>query len=160
LGACSPALDWREVRPADSAVSLLMPCRPAQQARQVPLAGEPRRLSLLVCTAAGQTWGFAGADVGDPALVGPALQALLAAAAANIQAGEPAVSSAIGVPGATPNDASRRVQLLGRMPDGTPVQSQVAVFAYGTVVYQATVIGPGVGQAEADTFFGALRVGR
>lgn len=161
--ACSPTLDWRAVRPVETAASLLMPCRPSEQVRQVALAGEPRRLSLLVCTAGGQTWGFAHADLGDPTEVGTALEALLAAAAANIQVDPQdaaAQAVAITVPGATPNDANRRVVLSGRMPDGTPVQSQVAVFAYGTVVHQATVLGPAAGQGDADTFFGSLRVGR
>jgi hypothetical protein len=163
VAGCSPALDWRELRPEGTAVELLMPCRPAQQARQVTLAGEPRRLSLLVCTAGGQTWGFASTDVGDPAQVGLVLEALLAAAAANIQADPPAAgapSRPIAVPGATPNGASRRTLLVGQMPDGAAVQSQVAVFAYGTAVHQATVIGPAAGQVEAETFFAGLRVGR
>ncbi|MFO1268454.1 MAG: hypothetical protein U1F67_17830, partial [Rubrivivax sp.] len=35
LGACSPALDWREVRPAGTAVVALMPCRPNASTRSV-----------------------------------------------------------------------------------------------------------------------------
>ncbi len=28
LGACNPSLNWREVRPDNTALSLLLPCKP------------------------------------------------------------------------------------------------------------------------------------
>jgi len=158
LAACSPALDWREVRPAGSGAALLLPCRPQALTRTVALAGRQVRLALHACSAAGQTWSLAFADVDDPAAVGPALEALGRAAAANIGAG---VGSGLplAVAGATPNDASRRVALVGRLPDGTAVQEQVAVFTRGTRVFQATAIGPHLPDDGVDTFFGSVRLG-
>ncbi|MBE0548915.1 MAG: hypothetical protein IH627_14965, partial [Rubrivivax sp.] len=50
LAACSPTLDWRDVRPAGSGVTLLMPCKPVVQERSLPLAGAPVRLSLQACS--------------------------------------------------------------------------------------------------------------
>ena len=67
---CAPVLDWREVRPAGSGVSLLFPCKPDSQSRLVRLAGMQVRLVLLACAAGGSTWGLAHADVVDPASVG------------------------------------------------------------------------------------------
>ena len=157
LTACSPALDWREVRPASTAAILLMPCKPVTQERSLALAGAPVRLSLLACTAEGQTWGLAHADVADPARVGAALEELRRAAAANISSGT-ATPLPLQVPGATPQAASLRVRLGGRLPDGRPVQMQVALFALGTRVFQATALGERLEPEASEIFFGSIRL--
>lgn len=156
LVACAPALDWREVRPAGTAVRLLMPCKPVTQERSLVLAGAPVRLSLLACTADGQTWGLAHADVADPARVGAALQELRLAAAANV-AGGTAEPLPLQVPGATPQAASLRVRFDGQLPDGRPVQMELAVLALGTRVFQATALGERVAAESSETFFGSIR---
>jgi hypothetical protein len=156
--ACSPTLDWREVRPEGSGATLLMPCKPNSMERSVRLAGDAVALTLFACSAGGWTWAIASADVGDPARVTPALDELEAAARANLAAG-PAQTLALTVPGATPNAASRRVQFSGRLGDGTSVQEQVAVFARGTRVFQVTVLGPQLPAEGAETFFGSVRAG-
>ena len=156
LAACAPALDWREVRPEGSHMTLLMPCKSTAQQRQLPLAGAAVRLSLQACSADGQTWGVAHADVEDPARVAVALAELRASAAANVAAGavEPLP---LQVPGATPQPASERLSFAGRLPDGRPVQVQLAVFAHGTRVFQATALGERLPAEAADTFFGSIR---
>jgi hypothetical protein len=156
--ACAPALDWREVRPADSGVTLLFPCKPDGHARQVQLGPDSVRLQLHACTAAGTTWALAFADIGDPARVGPALLELRSAAARNLGASQPQVLT-LEVEGATPNAASQRLQFQGRMPDGRAVTEQVAVFAKGTRVFQAIALGDKLDAEAADSFFGSLRVG-
>ena len=157
LAACTPALDWRDLRPEGGALRLQLPCRPTSQHRDVRLAGQPVNLALHACAAGGQTWGLAVADVADPARVGPALADLAAAAAANVGA---AATQAVArrVPGATPNAASQRQRLVGRLPDGRAVQMELAVFVRGTVVYQATVLGEQVPAEAAETFFASLRL--
>ncbi|MCU0922632.1 MAG: hypothetical protein MUF16_20305 [Burkholderiaceae bacterium] len=157
LLACAPALDWREVRPADGGIVLLMPCKPDSHARQVSIGPDSVRLELHACTAAGTTWALAFADMGDPARVGPALLELQAAAARNLAASEPQLLP-LKAEGATPNPASRRVQLQGQMPDGRAVTEQVAVFAKGTRVYQVVALGPALDAEAVDTFFGNLRL--
>jgi hypothetical protein len=156
---CTPALDWREVRPPDSSVVLLMPCKPVEQTRRVALAGAPVRMSMHVCNAGGLTWALTWAETGDPTRVGPSLRALRAAAAANIGAEASAGAAASRtVPGSTPNADSAWLGLQGRLPDGAPVQQRGAVFAYGTRVVQATVLGPALPPAAVETFLGSLRV--
>ena len=157
LGACAPALDWREVRPAHSQLQLSMPCKPSLQQRKVQLAGHAVVLSLHACTADDQTWALAFADFADPARIGPALSELRASAAANLDASQ-VEGLPLKVSGATPNPASERVALKGRLPNGKAVQEQVAVFAYGTRVYQATVIGATVSAEAAENFLTSLRV--
>ncbi len=157
LAGCSPALDWRDVRPPGMPLVVEMPCKPDTHERRVPLAGPPVRVVLQACDSDGQTWGLMSVDLDDPARVGPVLSALLAAAAANIGAqagsGQPFV-----VKGATPQAGSQRVRLQGHRPQGPAVEMVVAVFTHGTRVYQMTALGDKL-QAEAvDTFLASARI--
>lgn len=157
LLACAPALDWRDVRPPGSALTLQMPCKPALQERSLPLAGTTVRLSLQACSADGQTWGIAQADVADPTRVGAALAELRASMEARLAAG-PGEAQPLHVPGATPQPAAGLVRLEGRLPDGRAMQLQVAVFAHGTRVFQATAMGERLAPEATRTFFASIRV--
>ncbi len=159
LAACSPAHDWREVRPDGTQAVLLFPCRPVKQQRTLPLAGAPVQLSLLACTAGGQTWALAHADVADPARVGPALAELRSAALAKLSAGG-GPTLPLAVPGATPNDHSGRVRLSARPPAGAAerdtLQMELALFAQGTQVFQASILGQRIPETAADSFFTSI----
>ncbi len=157
LAACTPALNWREVRPAATPLQLLMPCKATAQERQVMLAGQSVALTLHACAAAGQTWGLASAALQDPARVQAALQELGAAAASNIAATEQR-SHPMQVTGATPHALSQRRWLQGTLPDGKPVAMQVLVFVHGLRVFQATVLGAEPDKDSADAFFASLRI--
>lgn len=156
LTACTPTLDWREVRPAGSGALLLMPCKPSLQSRAVPLANKKVQMSLWSCDAGGQTWALAHADMGEPGKVNAALVDLQTAAAANIGAVD-VKPLPLQIPGVTPYTASQRVQWRGQLPDGRPVRAQLAVFARGSVVFQATMMGETLSAEGAETFFAALR---
>jgi len=157
MAACAPALDWREVRPQQAHVQALFPCRPSTQSRTVKLAAQSVTLHLHACSAGGQTWALAHADLGDPTLLTAALDELVASAASNLgakaDAGQP-----LQVPGATPHAGTRRVRIVGQLPDGQAVQEQVVVFTRGTVVYQATALGAVLPEDAAQTFLTSLRV--
>lgn len=157
LTGCAPELDWREVRTPGHSLQALFPCKPSLQERRVQLAGQQVSMMLQACAAGGQTWGVASVELGDPKLVGRALTELGAAAALNIGAAAP-VAGPLQVPGATPNPASQQATLQGALPDGKAVQMRLALFAHGTRVYQATVLGPQVPAESAQTFLGALRL--
>ena len=159
LAAWSPALDWREL-PADGTdVVALFPCKASSHAREVSLAQRQVRMVLYACTAGEVTWALALADLGDPTLVGPALLELREAAARNLGAEPTSHRLAFNVAGATPNAHSARLEIQGRLPDGLAVTEQVAVFAKGTRVFQATALGEKLSREDADSFFGALRTG-
>lgn len=158
LAGCTPALDWRETRLAGSGLTGMFPCQPKPFTREVRLAGQAVALTLAACRADGRTWALAWADLGDPGRVAAALDELRASAAANIgAAGGPVRALPLAVPGATPNPASRREELRGRLPDGEPVIEQVAVFTRGTRVFQLTALGPSLPPEAADTFFASWR---
>ena len=159
LAGCAPALDWRDIRPADSGVELQFPCKPSSQQRRLPLAGTEVKLLLYACAAGDQTWGLGYADVGDPARVAPALAELAAAAAANLNA-TPGKTAPWQAAGATPNTASLRTRLQGRLPDGKPVQMDLAVFTHGTQVFQASVLGERLSDEAVDNFIGTIHFAR
>jgi len=160
LAACTPALDWREVRPEGGAVTLMLPCKPASHARAVTLADRRVEMSMYACTVGDVTYAIAFADMADPAAVTPALGELARSARANLRAAEGAASSALAVPGMTPNAQAAQWRIDGRLPDGRQIQEQMALFAYGTRVHQATMVGPRIDAEARDTFFSGLAVGR
>lgn len=159
LAACSPTLDWREVRPAGSDLQLLMPCKPVAQERRVLLAGQTQRLALHVCTAGDQTWSVAFVDVVDPSRLDDVMQQLVRSAGANVAA-EATQAAPLQLPGATPHRANQSVVYQGRLPDGKAVKMNVAVFAHGTLAYQVTVLGSALPAEGVQTFMESIRFAR
>ncbi len=156
LPACSPALDWREVPIDQVGLVTWFPCRPAAQTRELPLGGHPVVMTLRACETGGATFAVVVADVKDPAQVGVALAELRAASEAKQdKRAAPAQAKALAVDGATPQPAAGRWVFQGRRTDGAALHVDTAVFARGTWVVQATVIGP----VDAAAFFEALRFG-
>jgi len=156
--ACTPALDWREVRPQGAGLLALFPCKPAGHVRQIVLAEIPVEMTIYACSAGGATYAVGFADLGQAQQVERGLVALAEAAARNIGSAPAAQAAPARVPGMTPNPQAQRFSLAGRLADGRPVQEQVAVFSRGTRVYQATVVGAELGADAIDSFFGALRL--
>lgn len=159
LTGCTPALDWRETRLDDGALTALFPCRPLEQTRTAALLGRRVTMRLQSCQAADANFAVASADVGDPADVAPALAQLQAALAANLGT-VPTARTAYRVAGMTPGEQSVRLHLRGRLPDGSGADGQAVFFAKGTRVYQVVLLGKqAAGAAEAaETFFGSLRL--
>ena len=159
LGACSPAYDWRDVRPAGTELALQFPCRPVAQRRAVELAGPPVDLSLMACTAGGQTWALAHADLGDPARVTGALAELRSSTIQKLQA-EQAALVPVAVPGATPNLQAGRLRLQTRPGAASgghrPLHMELALFARGTHVFQVSVLGEAVPDDMSQTFFASI----
>jgi len=156
LAACSPALDWREVRPEGSDVTMLFPCRPDKHERTIRIAGADLRMRMHSCDAAGRTFSLAVVDAGEPTRVEPLLAALKASAAANI-GGTPA-QQPFAPPGATPNPGSALLRVEGRLPDGRRVTEHAAFFVRGLRLHQATAIGETLPEDAVQTYFGAIKL--
>jgi hypothetical protein len=149
-GACTPSLDWREVRPADAGLLTLFPCKPEVFSRPAT-AAEPARMGLAQCKAGGLSFALSWAELPDPAQVTPALRQMREAVAVKLEArAEPA--QPLQVPGMTPNAEALSQRLAGSQ------QAQVAVFARGKVVYQALMLGPKRDDAAWESFVGALKL--
>jgi len=158
LCACSPSLDWRQVRPVGLDLEVMFPCRPATMSREVTLAQRRVEIAMHACAAGGSTYAVGAAALGDVRDVEAALTSLREAAAHNLS-GSAAEARAIQVPGMTPHEACARLTLTGTRPDGTPVVEHLAVFARGTRVYQAMVVGDRPDVDAVSTFFDGLKVG-
>lgn len=158
VAACTPALDWREVRPPGAGLLALFPCKPAGHARRIVLADTPVEMTIFACSAGGSTYAVGFADLGQVQQVERGLAALAQAAARNIGSTLAADATQARVPGMTPNLQARRLSLVGQLADGRAVQAQVAVFSRGTRVYQATIVGAQLHADAVDSFFGALRL--
>lgn len=88
LTACAPALNWREVRPADAdGLLATFPCKPQAAQRQIPLPGLPDVVTvhLLSCEAEGSHWVLSHLSVSDASLVPVALRALASATRGNLE---------------------------------------------------------------------------
>ncbi|MBX3606722.1 MAG: hypothetical protein KF788_15695 [Piscinibacter sp.] len=155
--ACSPALNWRELRLPDVGVAAMFPCKPDRHSRPVPLGGRATRMEMLVCSADGATFALAYADLDDPVSVAPVLEELRETAISNVN-GTNVQEQALQVPGMTPNPRAVRLRLDGRRPDGAAVQEQAAFFVHGLRIYQATVLATALEPSAADTFIGGLRL--
>lgn len=157
LAACSPTLNWREVRPADSGASALFPCKPDRFTRSFVLGGEKLQMVLNSCAAGDATYALSHAKLTLATRVDPVLQAMQSAAAGNLGSVATLVSALV-VPGMAPHPITQRWAVRGQRADGSAVYQQFAVFTRGLHVYQATVVGNSLDPLAVDTFFGSLQL--
>jgi hypothetical protein len=158
LTACSPALDWREAQIEGPGLVAMFPCRPVGQSRQIELAGAAVKMEMQACETGGATFAVGTVDMKDPAAVGPALSALRDATLGKLAS--PTVTAAPtgwNLTGSTPQPAAGRWQVNSQRQDGSPLSLDTAVFARGTWVVQATVIGTGPDARASIPFFEGLR---
>ena len=174
LTACSPVFNWREVRPEDTALSLLLPCKPDRAEKKLSLGERPQVLRLLGCDAGGATFAVTVADVGDASSVTAVLAAWQSATLANMKASPPMRS---GLTGATPDKADKNatgavplkvtgaasqppavlVKARGQRADGTAVSGQAAYFVQGSQVFQVVIYAVEISPEVAETFFSSLK---
>ena len=162
LVACSPTLNWRDIRPEGTALVALLPCKPDKAQKAVPLGGQPAELRMLGCEASGMTFAVAAADVGTADRVALVLTQWQKATLVNMKAAAPSAGQhdALKVAGATSEPAPVLVTAQGQQSDGSPVSAQAAYFAQGTQVFQAVIYGKAIPPDVAQTFFGSLKFER
>ena len=161
LAACSPALNWREVRPEGTRLNLLLPCKPDKAQKLVPLGGRATPLAMLGCDADGATFAVATADVGDAAQAASVLALWQELALANMKAA-PASRQMLpltlpGTAPGTPGTPVTRLQAQGQRADGTAVSGQAAYFAQGSQLFQVVMYAPQIAPEVAETFFSSLK---
>ncbi|RZK99661.1 MAG: hypothetical protein EOP36_18585 [Rubrivivax sp.] len=164
LLACSPALDWRTVRPTHSPdLQAVFPCKPTQLDRQVALPalpGPPVTLHLVSCKVGDATWALSYFDAQEIGRVSLGLAADNRALRDNLEAlgrlGPPTADAGslvtaqdLGpskVAGMTPHGLSRHWRLVGRRPaepgGHEPLEVHAWHFSHGLTVYQATLWRP------------------
>ena len=166
LSACSPTFNWRDVRPDNTRLSLLLPCRPSKVQKIVPLGGRPTELSMLGCDAGGATFAVAVADLGDASKVAAVLVQWQNLTLANMKA--PPAGAADGAAPATQvlplklagtaiQPPAVLVKARGQRPDGTAVTGQAAYFAQGSQVFQVVLYADKVTPEVSESFFSSLK---
>lgn len=139
LAGCSPTFNWREVRVGDAAVLALMPCKPEQAERQVPMHGHMTTLHMASCDVAGTTFAVATMRVPDGVAPSDAALAWKAATLASLKA-----------PGALARDwplpartgwPSVGWQADGVRHNGQPVRARVVAVGRGQILHQFAVYG-------------------
>lgn len=159
LSACSPALDWRELRPAEAhGLRAMFPCQPDLVTRTVSLPGmaQPLPMQMWSCQTGETTWALSRVQVKEVTDVGPTLAALARVMQDNLQAasqmagGTTPVSvtplGAVQVPGMTPQPQAKGWRFQARRVDGwgRPLDMSVTAwhFAHGLQIFQASVSRP------------------
>jgi hypothetical protein len=160
LAACTPTFNWRALPAGSAPLQALLPCKPEQAEREVPLAGVTTRLQMRSCDTGGLTFAIAWADVGEPARVAPALAGwrratLLALRADPALADDPAVRRQAQVEGAS---EAIGLRAQGRDHRGEAVQVHAVHAVRGTLLVQAAVYGRDIDPRVADTFFEGVRL--
>ncbi len=155
LAACSPTLNWREVRPDGTPLAFLMPCKPDKGQKTVPMAGQPTELMLLSCDAGGSTFAVAVADVKDASKIAVALAQWQSVALANIKAGVAPPAVLLKLPGLASGAAL--IKATGQRPNGQAVSMHAAYFAQGAKVFQVAMYADNISADAADTFFSGLK---
>lgn len=165
LVACAPALNWREVRPAQTdGLQATFPCKPDAVERRLVLPGLPGPvvLHMLSCQADGGMWALSHLTVMDAAQVPVALRALAAATRGNVEAATRVATRQAGaalraselppvaVPGMTPQPDSRAWRFEAMRPGdgsgpGVPMAVTAWHFSHGLTVFQASVWQQGEG---------------
>ena len=125
--------------------------------RVIAPGGEKLQMVLNSCAAEGATYALSYVQLADAAKVNAVLKAMHAAAASNLGGLALKVSPLV-VPGMAPHALTQRWAVQGKMADSNVLQQQFAVFARGSRVYQATVVGKTLDATAADTFFGGLQL--
>lgn len=161
LLACSPALNWREIRIEGTPLRMLLPCKPDRAEREVAMGGRRLPLRMLGCDADGAT--FAVSHVQAPSAAGLDAAALLegwkAAVLAHVQAKavveEGWVRAGLGITG-----PALRLRAEGRKADGEAVAMQAAWFATadaaGLHLVHAVVFAPQARPDVAESFFSSV----
>lgn len=163
LAACSPTFNWREVRPDNTGLSLLLPCKPDRAERTVPLGGQPVALRMLGCDAGGATFAVAVADIVDASKAEAVLAQWQALMLANMKAGPVGLVagatqvSSFRPPGMATGAPALLVKAQGQRADGRAVAGQAAYFARGSQLFQVVLYADVMSAEVAETFFSSLK---
>ena len=159
LCACTPALNWRDVRleSADgSTLKAALPCKPDTATRKQQLNDIQVDLSMMGCVANETTFTLSRMPLANPLDAPKVLAAWQAAAAANMKT-KLVPSTAATVAGAGVWPTPSRVTL-----SGTTTQAQLLWFAKqsrdGLTLYQAAVYGKQASNEAIATFFESLQL--
>lgn len=159
MSACTPTLNWREVRlqsPDGSTLKAELPCKPDSATRKQQLGDIQVELSMMGCAVNDVTFTLSRIPVLDPLTAPKILAAWQAAAEVNVKA-DLTPKTAVTVSGAGTWPPAARVTLRG-----AAIQAEITWFAKqtsaGLTLYQAALYGKQPNPEAATTFFESLQL--
>jgi hypothetical protein len=155
LTACTATYNWREVRVGPAGLKAMMPCKPEQETRSVPMTGRKVDLNVLACQTGDATFAILFADLGDPGRSALALDQWKAVTLANMRS-QGAQERPFVPPGSLALPQALQVVSKGKRPDGTDVEAHAAYFTRGTYVLQAVIYSDQLKPEVAEPFFSGL----
>lgn len=158
VAACSPVLNWRQVR-VDAQVQALFPCKPDQVERSVSLESGTTPARMWSCDAGEATWSVTQFDLpasdAATATLRQLRHKLLLHLKGSEELGEPA-----NLKGMTPNEEARRSHIRGVRSDGSALVADAVWAARGARIYQVVVLsrpsGPAVSHEAVTEFLGGI----
>ncbi|MEY2843905.1 MAG: hypothetical protein RI920_1942 [Pseudomonadota bacterium] len=152
MGACAPALNWREfVLDGSDGLQVRFPCKPEMAERPVhwPDSGATLTVRMHQCQADGMTWVLQSAVVGSVDAVVPTLRAWPTVLQNNLRLAthgrvlDVRTPALIAVPHMTPSPVASAVDLAAEPAPGAPDQRWRRVrawhFSHGLRVFEAAV---------------------
>jgi hypothetical protein len=152
LGACTPALNWREVRFDNARWVGWLPCKPDRAQRTVNLGGPLAKLSLMGCQADGMDFTLAQLTLPPGMSAAQAQQAWKTASLASLQASVDAPSTDWVLAGASPMLTPQRMVAQG----GQGQAARWAWFAYDGQLNQLAVYASAARAAQAQSAMDSL----
>ena len=162
LAACTPSLNWRELRLAPTTAIALLPCKPDHAERSVPLGGEPTELVVAGCATGGATFALMAARLPAGRDADAVLAGWQQATLANMRATDTPERQVFHPPNALPLAHAQRIVAQGQRADGRAVTAQAvwsarAAAGGGTELLHAVVYAPQADPAVADAFFAGIK---
>lgn len=157
LTACSPSLNWREVRPAGGELKALLPCKPDQATRRQSLAGYDVDLSMLGCEAGGGLYAISVIELTTPLQAHPVQAQWQTNLLATLQA-QGASRQPFAIRGANAQPEAVRLQALGRGSEGHPLTVQAVWFTRGNRLYHAALYAERITSEMSEPFFSGMEL--
>jgi hypothetical protein len=154
LAACSPELDWREFTSPEGRFAVMLPGRPAREAREVTLAGARAPLHMTSVQVSGMAFGVGYADlppgVDAERVIAEGRDALVRNIGGRVTAERPLTL-----------DGARGIEFQAEgSAQGAAIRISARVAVVGDRFYQAVFVGRAERAAEVDPtlFPGSFRV--
>lgn len=157
LTACSPTLNWREVRLEPTALVVMLPCKPDQGTRPVSLGGQNLSMHMLGCDVDAATFAVSYVDLADAAQAGGVQTQWKTVMLGNMRAVQ-SRESPIDIKGISGAEGAVQLQAQGNRSDGRAVVAQGAWFTHGAQVFHAVMYADKFNPDAADAFFLGLRL--
>ena len=157
LQACSPSLNWREVRLGGGELKAVLPCKPDQAQRRQSLAGYEIELAMLGCEAGGALYAISVAELGTPAQAQQVQAQWQTNLLATLQA-QGSSRQAFVIRGANAQPEALQLQASGRSAEGRALAVQAVWFMRGTRLYHAAVYAERLTAEMSEPFFGGMEL--